>query len=99
MDRGTFENAKDQAIRESHRRWAQTRSRGRQRYVWLHGVLLWGCLLAAGFCAGQLIAGRFHPIVALTTVAVCAVGGYLVGVVKWKHNGQSYRTGREEVID
>lgn len=99
MDRGSFENAKAQAIRESHRRWTQTRSRGRQRYAWIHGVLLWGGLLAAGFCVGQFLAGRFHPIVALITIATCAVGGYLVGVVKWKHNEQVYRTGQEEVID
>jgi hypothetical protein len=98
MDRDTFENMNAQAIRQSNQRWAQTRSRGRQRYVWVQGVLGWGGLLAVALCIGQIIAGRFHPVVALATTALCAVGGYLIGIVKWKHNEQAYRTGREEEI-
>jgi hypothetical protein len=92
------EEAKAQAIRQSHRRWAQTRSRGRQRYVWVQGVLGWGGLLALALCLGQFIAGRFHPVVALATTALCAAGGYLIGIVKWKHNEQAYRSSPEEEI-
>jgi hypothetical protein len=94
----TCEQAKAEAIRQSHRRWALARSRGRRRFVWVHGVLAWGGLLALGLVLGQFIAGRFHPVGALATIALCAAGGYLIGAVKWRHNEEAYRIGRGEEI-
>jgi hypothetical protein len=92
------EDAKAEAIRQSHRRWVQTRLRGRQRYVWVHGVVGWGILFALGQCGGLFLSGRFHPVVTLAIVAYSAVGGYFVGAAEWKHNEEAHRTGRAEEI-
>jgi hypothetical protein len=95
----SYEKAKAEAIRRSHQKWGQTRLRGRGRYIWSRGVFMWGGLMAFSFCLGQLVAGRSHPLGVLATVAMCAVSGYFIGVIKWKHNEAAYLTGWEEEIE
>lgn len=94
----TYEEAKAEAIRRSHRRWEEIRGKGRRRYIWTRGVLGWGGLMAFGFCLGQFFFSRFPPAEAAVTIALCAAGGYLMGVVKWKHNEEAYLSGKDEEI-
>jgi hypothetical protein len=95
----TYEQAKAEAIRQSHQQWGRTRLRGRRRYVWSRGVLRWGGLMTLGLCLGGLVAHRFQLLAVLAAGIICAVGGYFIGVNKWNNNEVAYKAGRDELLD
>jgi hypothetical protein len=55
--------------------------------------------MSLGFILGQYVAGRFHPVVAVSIIAMAALGGYCMGGIMWKHNEEAYLAGRDEEID
>lgn len=94
----TYEEAKAEVIRRSHEEWSRTRLRGRRRFILVHGIILTGGLMALSFSLGQFLGGMLLPVVALFNVIACLTFGYLVGISRWKHNEDVYRSGREEEI-
>jgi hypothetical protein len=95
----SFDEAKAEAIRQSHHRWEKTRSMGRQRYILTNGVFWWGGIMVLGYEIGQLITSRFNPALVLPIIAVYAIGGYLVGAIKWRYNERAYSAGQDEELD
>ena len=86
---------------EQARRWAQTRQKGRTRFVWLIGVLGWG--LAMGLCFPVAVAavGSFLPdnimpgwerlpVLLAWSLIICPIAGYFVGLCCWQAAESQY---------
>ena len=72
--------------------WRQTRDQGETKYVWTHGVLLWGMssgiiwlILIATFGSGEF--GLWRLTIALVVFPII---GYLYGKWSWKNNELRY---------
>ena len=77
-------------------RWERVRAGGRERFVWVKGVLLGGVTL--GFCTAVVAAGldgpaRF-PRLLMHSVAGFAGAGYFWGRWVWSLNEEAYAKAR-----
>ena len=83
---------------ERLRRWEKTRSLGRRRFIWTHGVLQWGGFM---FCFSFAVFQRSHygevfsaegnlPFRLLLALAVWTYVGHLYGQSLWKKNERDY---------
>ena len=86
-------------------RWERVRTRGRLRYVLVHGVLFWGLpmlLVVTGFTYFQQY-GWVWPsaeteriLLILLNLAIWPIGGYLFGAAMWSMLEGAYKARKNE---
>jgi hypothetical protein len=82
--------------------WEKLRARGAARFIWSHGVLLWGgfmfCFSLAFFQVqhyGSLFSGEGNlPFRIAVCVLVWVFVGILYGRSRWRRNEQIYLAGK-----
>lgn len=88
-------NAELNALKRQY--WVQTRTQGRNRFIWKQGVLPTLLTSFVGVLAVQLF-DRRHSLSDLRSIVVpafimlpiCLLGGYLAGRWKWKDFEKKY---------
>ncbi|MCE9607316.1 MAG: hypothetical protein K8U03_20715 [Planctomycetia bacterium] len=74
-------------------RWAATQAKGRSRFIWIFGVLMWGPITGLSWAvAMSAIQGwgllRTHIPIGLL---LFPIGGYFFGAWIWKRNEAEYQ--------
>ena len=76
--------------RRGIREWGRIRERGRWRYIWTRGILLWAGLFSSGQLLGYWLSGRLSwPLVLFITSASLA-GGCFFGAASWKSREKEF---------
>lgn len=84
---------------DRHRQqWQETRSQGKQHFIWTHGVLQWGGFMFFFSMAvfqhrhyGQVLSTAGNPPFRLILgLLVWTLVGYLYGQSRWRQNEQKY---------
>jgi hypothetical protein len=70
--------------------WGRTRKFGRARYIWLHGVLGGGGLLALGSSLGLALRGDAPWLLYALAVSSSLVTGYILGWWHWRSAEREY---------
>ena len=79
-------------------RWRKTRERGRNRFIWIHGVLEWGGFMFF-FTLGVFQHSHYGNIFStdgnlsfrlVLALVVWVFVGYLYGQSRWRRNEQEY---------
>ncbi len=80
----------DDLLDFSFEKWAKIRSKGRNRFVWIRYVLVFGVFFASLLIIGDIFLFTWHPIKALTTAVIFPLVGYIGGTLTWRKNESIY---------
>ena len=73
-------------------KWAKTRKMGRERFIWLHGVLIWGISTAILWSIFMMVSQGFNtlPLNLAIALILFPIGGYFWGILMWKLSEKKY---------
>ncbi len=75
-----------QPIHEDLARWTAIRTYGKTRIIFIHGHLIWGCIVSLLWVFPLLLFEKHRLFVFAITLFTFPFGGYICGLIIWKYN-------------
>ena len=74
------------------KKWEQIRSKGRSRYIWVNGVVIFGLVTAISWSIMMELVqpSEFIFLRPLMALILFPAGGYFFGIFNWKANENKY---------